>query len=115
VRAVPSMDHVEVLMRLHEADRELSEAEVVASARLGGEAVTKALRGLVDAGLVRLDAEQHTYRFAPNSADRPAVEELAQLYHQRPVTLVRLVYEMPSTRLRTFADAFRLRDEPKKP
>jgi hypothetical protein len=36
------------------------------------------------------------YRYAPESADlRKAVALLAQAYHERPVTLVRLVYHRP--------------------
>jgi hypothetical protein len=47
---------------------------------------------------------------------RPASEELArhvatlaQAYEQRPVTLVRLIYALRDSKIRSFADAFKLR------
>jgi hypothetical protein len=47
---------------------------------------------------------------------RPASEELArhvatlaQAYEQRPVTLVRLIYALRDQKIRSFADAFKLR------
>ena len=37
------------------------------------------------------------------------VEMLAQAYEQRPVTLIRLIYALRDRKIRSFADAFRLR------
>ena len=49
------------------------------------------------------------YRYAPADSDlRRAVELLAVAYNERPVTLVRLVYQRPSP-AQSFADAFRIR------
>jgi hypothetical protein len=36
---------------------------------------------------------------------------LAQAYEQRPVTLVRLIYALRDRKIRSFADAFRLRKD----
>jgi hypothetical protein len=45
--------------------------------------------------------------------DEPAlrahVETLAQAYEQRPVTLFRLIYALRDRKIRSFADAFKLR------
>jgi hypothetical protein len=37
------------------------------------------------------------------------VRMLAQAYEERPVTLIRVIYAMRDSKIRTFADAFRLR------
>lgn len=37
------------------------------------------------------------------------VETLAQAYEQRPVTLIRLIYALRDLKIRSFADAFKLR------
>lgn len=54
-----------------------------------------------------------TYRYAAreDTLDRTA-EAVVRLYNERPVTLVRLLYERPPTPVNTFADAFKLRKEP---
>lgn len=110
------MDHLEVLMRLHtnpEATFSLSELEE--SSHVRAEALAKVLDDLSAAGLTRiLDREgrvgvQYGTRASDDAGD---VDALALMYHQRPVSLVRLVYEQPSTPLRSFSDAFRVRKEP---
>ena len=50
-------------------------------------------------------------------ADRPFddpelkahVQTLAQAYEERPVTLIRLIYALRDRKIRSFADAFKLR------
>lgn len=106
------MDHIEVLMRLYEVHGEpLTAHELERGARLGPQTVTRCATELVNARLVTHDPAADSYRYAPASADRPAVDELSALYHQRPVTLVKLVYAQPPNPVRSFADAFRLRDD----
>lgn len=108
-----SMDHIEVLMRLKDADPEVqTPVQLERSTRLGPQTVSRALADLVHAGLAEQEPASNTYRYAPRAArDRAAVDEVAVLYHQRPVTLVKLVYEQPPTAVKSFADAFRLRDD----
>ena len=51
------------------------------------------------------------YRYEPATpALRRAVELLAIAYNERPVTLVRAIYDRPSA-IQSFADAFRIRKE----
>lgn len=110
---VPTMDDVEVLMRLRASpDVPLSTREVEAAARLGPETTLRALRHLAREELVRHDPAADSWLFQPKTAaERRAVEALYTLYNQRPVTLVKLIYEQPATPLRLFSDAFRLRKE----
>jgi hypothetical protein len=49
-------------------------------------------------------------QFRPASETLAAhVQTLAQAYEQRPVTLVRMIYELRDAKIRSFSDAFKLR------
>lgn len=64
------------------------------------------------AGLLRFQADGSFVYDPPSEAARTAVIELARAYDERPVTLVRTIYSIANVKLRSFADAFRLkRDE----
>ena len=98
-------------MRLVEAEgADLRSDEVVHQTRLGAMEVARALDDLVTSGLATRDSASGSFRYAPRGAnDQATVVALATLYHQRPVTLVKLVYEQPPAPVKSFADAFRLR------
>lgn len=99
-------------MRLYEAHGEpLTAMELERGARLGPQTVARCATELVRAHLASHDAASSSYRYAPANEDRPAVDELSTLYHQRPVTLVKLVYAQPPSSVKSFADAFRIRDD----
>lgn len=106
------MDHVEVLMRLYEAGGQpLTSQELERGARLGPQTVARCATELVHARLASHDPASDSYRYAAPNVDKPTVDELSSLYHQRPVTLVKLVYAQPPSPVKSFADAFRLRDD----
>lgn len=106
------MDHLEILMRLHEqADHAFTRAELQRLCHVDEKTVTRCLADLRGTELVRQTGAD-SYQYGPRTvADRQDVDGLALMYHQRPVTLVKLVYEQPSTPAKSFADAFRLRDD----
>lgn len=110
---VTSMDHIEVLMRLFAATgAAIPTRDVETSSRLGPETTRRSLEHLARAGLATHSPAADSWTFSPEtSADRRAVEALAVMYNQRPVTLVKLVYEAPPAPLKLFSDAFRLRKE----
>ena len=57
-----------------------------------------------------LDTDAGRVRFRPASdALAKHVRTLAQAYEERPVTLVRVIYALKDAKIRTFAEAFRLR------
>jgi DNA-binding transcriptional ArsR family regulator len=63
-----------------------------------------AARGLLEAG------EEGRVRYKPQGEELARhVRTLAQAYEERPVTLVRVIYALKDAKIRTFADAFRLR------
>jgi hypothetical protein len=109
---VTTMDHVEVLMRLHGSpDTPMTAAEVEASSRLGPDTVRRSLEHLARAGLASHDSDTDRWRMTAAGDDRRAVDALSIMYHQRPVSLVKLIYEQPPTPLKLFSDAFRIRKE----
>jgi hypothetical protein len=53
-----------------------------------------------------------TLRYKPESDElHRFVDTLAQAYEQRPVTLIRLIYALRDRKIRSFADAFKLRKD----
>jgi len=106
------MDHVEVLMRLHESTgARLTTREVEVASRLGPETTRRSLEHLARSGLAVHDSASDSWQFTAGGEDRRAVEALSAMYHQRPVSLVKLIYEQPPTPVKLFSDAFRLRKE----
>lgn len=100
-------------MRLHATpDAAMPTRDVEAASRLGPETTRRSLEHLARVGLARHDPAADSWTFtASSSAERRAVEALSVMYHQRPVTLVKLIYEAPPAPLKLFSDAFRLRKE----
>lgn len=105
---VPTMDHVAVLLAARAADPQTcSPADYTHATRLDRAVVTRVSAEL--AGARVLERAGDGYRYAPPAALRPAIEELAEMYHTKPVTLVRAIYDRPAPAVQSFADAFRLR------
>lgn len=79
-------------------DTNLSEADAARHlARFGA-------RGLIARG------DGGGVRYRPVSPQLDAhVRTLAKLYNERPVTLIRLIYALRDTRIKSFADAFKFR------
>ena len=54
--------------------------------------------------------ENNAYRYSPASPELDAlVRALTKVYNERPVTLVRMIYAPRDEKIRSFADAFRLK------
>ena len=72
------------------------------------------LRAMAAGGLVALgDAGPPAqFRFAPRTPElAQAVDELARAYADRRVTVIGLIFAKPTDKLRSFADAFRIRKD----
>ena len=71
----------------------------------------EALVALYHSGDAALDRRRQEYRSAGwSDADiKQHLAILAQAWEQRPVTLVRLIYALRDSKIRSFADAFNLR------
>lgn len=107
------MDHVEILTLLRkERAPSLSVERVATLMRKPEETIGTCLQTLVAAGLAA-QLSDGGYRYAPrDDALDDAAESVIRLYNERPVTLVKLLYEQPPTAVNTFADAFKLRKSP---
>ena len=58
------------------------------------------------------DRPDPTYRYAPSSAELDAaVAAVAAAYATHRVTVIGLIFSKPTSNLRTFADAFRIRKD----
>ncbi len=72
-----------------------------------------ALRDLTTGGLISGKigpGGEQIFRYDPQTDSlRTVVEELVTMYNERPVTLVRAIYDRPAQPVISFADAFRLR------
>ena len=110
---VPSVDAAEVLLLLHrDPARGWSVGEIVAALRpapLTDTDVARYLEGFLTRGLIAHGPDKRVqYRPAGDELAR-YVATLAQAYSERPVTLIRVIYALRDSKIRSFADAFKLR------
>ena len=109
-RHLPTVDHVAVLVILRAApERSHDATSAAAEARVSEPVAEAVLADLAAAHLVQRDGTG--FRFAPDARDRAAVEQLAELYNSRPVSLMRAIYDRPASSAQSFADAFRIRKQ----
>ena len=111
--AVPSVDAAELLLLLQrDRSRAWSAAEIVLGLRPASitEAdATRTIEAFVARGLLAQGADRRV-QYQPASEELDAyVRTLAQAYSERPVTLIRVIYALRDSKIRSFADAFKLR------
>lgn len=101
---------LELLLVLKREPRLWSRAELVSTLRASDLVVSKALDGLVTAGLVSLEGEGAS--FMPVSREVAAqVDEVEKLYAARPDAVRRAIVAATASGATAFADAFRLRKD----
>jgi hypothetical protein len=106
---VPSMDHAALLVILRDQSEQAHDvAELASSVRLDRSVVEQVLRDLVSSRLIRREGD--AVRYDPPPAVSAPLEELVEMYHTKPVTLVRAIYDRPARAAQSFADAFRIRN-----
>jgi hypothetical protein len=110
---IDSIEQLELLRVLGEHPaREWSDTELGGSVQVAGDTLEAHLAALHNRGMlsrIRRD-EKYCWKYGPATADLEAkVRRLLEVYSQRPVTMIRLVYQRPASALRVFSDAFRLR------
>lgn len=111
--SIPSVDAAELLLLLaRDPSRWWSAAEIVAAlkpAPVTEADVMRTLEGFLARGLVAQGADKRV-QYHPGDAELEGyVRTLAQAYSERPVTLIRVIYALRDSKIRSFADAFKLR------
>ena len=91
-------------------ERNFSLDDLVLQMRSSSMAVAQALTRLKDNGFAE-ETAGGTYRFAPRSPRHfdmaAAIERVST---QKPMTLIKAIAEIPNEKLRSFSDAFKIRD-----
>lgn len=109
---IESVEQLEILLLLHHHGGRVWTAESVArELRIAPISAGERLEDLARASIVsRMQGTPVEYRYAPGSPNLDAaVAGLATAYSERRVTVINLIFSKPVDKIRTFADAFRLR------
>lgn len=108
--SVPAVESAELLLALkREPQRWWTLGDVLrAGVSMREEDAGRYIEGLQARGLVGMDAERRLqYREPAGTSGHIAT--LEKVYRERPVTLIRVIYGLRDSKIRSFADAFRLR------
>lgn len=111
VRRIPTYRAAEILVHVARDPARAWTPDEIAGALAGlpASGVREDLDHFAREGLVEIESEGR-FRYAPSSDElRAAVVLLVDAYDRRPVTLVRLMDSLATERIRSFADAFRLK------
>lgn len=107
---VQSIAQLELLLLFHRDPEkawnvEESAKELYTSVTMTGQ-LLESLRAI---GLISVTGDsQLLYRYAPKSAElQKLVDDIAQLYTERRMTIINTIYSGPLQKLHNFADAFR--------
>jgi hypothetical protein len=112
--AVPTVEAAEALLLLQrEPERRWSADELIAGlapiATLNPAASAAYLNLFQTQSLVAMGPDRRA-QYRPGSAElQQYVATLEQAYRERPVTLIRVIYALRDDKIRSFADAFKLK------
>jgi len=109
---VPSVHAAELLLLLRGRPDWWDPPEVLRRMSASGLAEPEAARYLElfqERGLLAVGPDRRVQLRPADERLTAQVEKLAQAYKERPVTLFRVIYALRDTRVRSFAEAFRLR------
>ena len=111
---VRSLEQLEILLLLaNQPERSWNVDAVYEVIRSSRSSAGERLDELRLQGLLSVsDEKKGLYRYQPQGREiAAAVEALAQLYKERRVKIVELIYSQPSDPLQHFADAFKFKKE----
>lgn len=113
-RHIDTSEQVEVLLLLHRSPERVWNVDAIYQCVLTSrESVGRQLDLLCASGLAEVrEGEPRTYAYRPKTPELDAiVKSLATAYHLAPHRVIELIYSKPSSAIRSFADAFRLRKD----
>jgi hypothetical protein len=110
---IDSVEKLEVLLLLRaQSSRTWTGSEVALQLRIAELSAQGRLEDLCERGLLACEVKNH-FRYSPvSSNDALAVDELAVTYAQRRVSVITFIFSQPMDRIRSFANAFRLKKDP---
>jgi hypothetical protein len=111
---VPTYQAAEVLLFFAaHPDGEYSAEDIVVAMRpvvITVPAVKEYASLFVDKGLIQQAHER--YRYGPSTTElEHGIDQLAKAYNEKPVTLIRAIYGIADSKIQSFADAFKLRED----
>lgn len=108
---IDSVEQLEILLLLYQhPERSWSAESVARELRVSPMSAGDRLKDMTRAAiLARVPGAEGEYRYAPERQMGEAVAGLAAAYSERRVTVINLIFSKPVDKIRTFADAFRLR------
>lgn len=112
--SVPSLETLEIVLAVaREPGRTWRAGDVVRvvqPSRVSESSVKEYLDQLAEQGIVTAQGEDVWVGTQASPDVARALDDLLAAYNQRPVTLIRTLYQLAATRkIRSFADAFRLK------
>lgn len=114
VEHINSLEQLEILLLLHRhPEKEWTAQNVSRELRLSQPSVATRLADLERRGLLAIrESSDLLYRYRPQKPDiEPAVDSLARLYPDYRFTVINLIFSKPLDKIKTFADAFRFRED----
>jgi hypothetical protein len=115
---IDSVLQLEILLLLQaQPQRDWTSTDVAQELRIDAAWSSGQLEGLAAAGLLAATGgTPPAYRYAPKTAELDdAVKGLARAYEDRRVTVIGMIFSKPLDKIRSFADAFRIRKEKDRP
>jgi hypothetical protein len=112
---IPDVDAAEVLLLLaRNRDRRFAVRAIVDETRhaaVSEAAIRRHLALFRERGLI-VEMNDDTFQYYPVVPQLdPLIAALTKAYNERPVTMVRMIYELKDEKIRSFADAFRLKKQ----
>jgi hypothetical protein len=109
-RHLTTAAQVDVLLLLHRERQAWAAAAVAKELRIDAHQAEHLMVLLAKAGLLQKDDD--VFRYAPRTAALAArVDDLAEQFPAFRVAIISLIFAKPGASLRSFSDAFRIRDE----
>lgn len=111
---IDSVEQLEILLLLYQhSERSWTAESVARELRVSPMSSGDRLKDMARAAILsKVQGSETEYRYAPESPQMAeAVAGLAAAYSERRVTVINLIFSKPVDKIRTFADAFRLRKD----
>lgn len=113
LKYIDSVAQLEALLLLRRDQETLWNVEILAQRLYIGQQETKEiLIRLHNDGLIAKRSKPRSYKFQPGSPElQQMTDRLADIYSRYLIPVTKLIHSKPKSRVREFADAFKLRRE----